>query len=46
MPVSRQDPSGDNSPIWSRDGNRILFSTNRTGIRSILDGLITASYRK
>ncbi len=34
-------PSGDNNPLWSHDSSRILFSTNRTGIRSIFEGSIT-----
>ena len=34
------DPSADNSPVWSRDGSRILFSTNRTRMRSIFEGSI------
>ena len=37
------DPSGDNSPLWSRDGSRVLFSTNRTGIRSIFEKSITGT---
>ena len=37
------DPSGDNSPLWSRDGSRVLFSTNRTGTRSIFEKSITVT---
>ena len=37
------DTSADNSPLWSHEGSRILFSTNRTGTRSIFEKSITGT---
>jgi len=35
------DPADDLCPVWSRDGSRILFTSNRKGRRDIYSGLGT-----